>query len=528
MPIDLYTALTQIGFPSPIATNERGMAQGMRDVAILSGAGQIGGLTKSRHYSPVQGFARSKVVFATTYPAGTQSQDTDLPDALYFQCALEPVFFAGRSSIPVRQYLYKFNGAKFANYAGPGTNAKGYVESDWLYHPFIDAGQNNKFGLYTYVERQSGTGQMPSSDIGTGYAERYEGYQTFATTQIATDPVLANTSITAMSATQTGTSTSLTPSFMVIDYPTGVKVIAISGDSIAQYVGEGYTGSLPTEDSLGSVLRNCGYPARGIVETLGLSPSINIAKASDGVKFSAAIGAARGRLSRLNRANPTHLFMEENVNDLSGTGLIGTTAAWAVSTMYGFGDVRLNGGNAYMCIRGGISASSGGPTTTAASITDGQAIWRYLGAGVGADREYGIYGRTAQAALAYRNAVPGLSICKAFTTPQSSSTDSFATVVNQTAFWAPPSLRSRLHAIYMDDRTNGRTTIGNTWFEPGLAEAAGGIEIESGYDGTAGGASSKWGESGVGTANWLTTDGTHPNGFGHKTIGDSFTAALFA
>lgn len=58
--------------------------------------------------------------------------------------------------------------------------------------------------------------------------------------------------------------------------------------------------------------------------------------------------------------------------------------ARANSTAYVVGDRRTHGGNAYECITSGTSASSGGPTTTAADITDGTAHWRYLGAGAGA------------------------------------------------------------------------------------------------------------------------------------------------
>ena len=58
--------------------------------------------------------------------------------------------------------------------------------------------------------------------------------------------------------------------------------------------------------------------------------------------------------------------------------------AWAITTAYVVGDRRTNGGNCYQCITAGTSAGSGGPTTTAADITDGSVHWRYLGGGTGA------------------------------------------------------------------------------------------------------------------------------------------------
>lgn len=519
-----------------IPTLERGMAQGMRDALTWGGAGINGILSHTGHYSPVQGFARSKVVFATTYQTGTQLQDTDLPDPLYFQCALEPVFQPLRTGLAARTLLYKSGGAKFASYNGPGTNPACLLESDWLYHPYISPGSNNRFGLYTYVERQSGTGAVCYSDNGSGYVERGEGYKIFnagsspAGPQLANDPVLNVTALDALTASQTGGTPTLTPAFMILDYGTEVKVIALSGDSIGQQVGEGVAGSGTTSDGLGSALRNCGYPARGVVETLGLSPAVNLAKASDGTKFSAQVGAMRGRLARLRRANPTHLLMEEVLNDFGTGGLTASVANWAANTFYGYGEVRLNGGNAYIVTRGGQSAASGGPTGTGASITDGQAIWRYLGGGgtaIGTDRQYIIYSRLAQVAAAYRTAVPGLKICKTLPTQSATpSTDSWATTANQTPTYSAGDTvpRGKLFGLLFADRTAGDKTIGDTWFEPGAATISG-VKFEDGYDGTVAGLTGKFGVNG--TANFLTADGGHPNSVGHKGIGDSFTAAMF-
>jgi hypothetical protein len=53
-------------------------------------------------------------------------------------------------------------------------------------------------------------------------------------------------------------------------------------------------------------------------------------------------------------------------------------SAWAISTAYKTGNLRSNGGHLYECIRGGTSAGSGGPTTTASDITDGTVHWKYI------------------------------------------------------------------------------------------------------------------------------------------------------
>src|SRR6185437_9293628 len=56
---------------------------------------------------------------------------------------------------------------------------------------------------------------------------------------------------------------------------------------------------------------------------------------------------------------------------------VGLTA-WAPSTSYTVGNRRSNGGNAYQCTKSGTSASSGGPSGTGSSITDGAATWKFL------------------------------------------------------------------------------------------------------------------------------------------------------
>lgn len=72
-----------------------------------------------------------------------------------------------------------------------------------------------------------------------------------------------------------------------------------------------------------------------------------------------------------------------SIMDTAGTtchcqGLV--SEAWAASKAYVVGQqVSLNG-NVYRCTTAGTSASSGGPSGTGTGITDGSAVWSYLGA----------------------------------------------------------------------------------------------------------------------------------------------------
>ncbi len=63
------------------------------------------------------------------------------------------------------------------------------------------------------------------------------------------------------------------------------------------------------------------------------------------------------------------------------TVALANLTAWAITTAYVVGDRRSNASRSYICITAGTSAGSGGPTTTAADITDGGAHWRYMGEG---------------------------------------------------------------------------------------------------------------------------------------------------
>lgn len=66
-------------------------------------------------------------------------------------------------------------------------------------------------------------------------------------------------------------------------------------------------------------------------------------------------------------------------------GVTDTLSNWQASHAYVVGDkVRnlvVDTYRAYRCTTSGTSASSGGPTTTAASVTDGTVVWTYLGDG---------------------------------------------------------------------------------------------------------------------------------------------------
>lgn len=66
------------------------------------------------------------------------------------------------------------------------------------------------------------------------------------------------------------------------------------------------------------------------------------------------------------------------------TATIVAAGAWTGLTLYSVGDQVTNASRIYVCITAGLSNISGGPTTTAADITDNLVHWKYLGEGTGA------------------------------------------------------------------------------------------------------------------------------------------------
>jgi uncharacterized phage protein gp47/JayE len=64
-------------------------------------------------------------------------------------------------------------------------------------------------------------------------------------------------------------------------------------------------------------------------------------------------------------------------------GTIAAATAWLAAHSYALGDRVTNASRIYVCITAGVSAGSGGPTTTAADITDNTAHWKYVGEGTG-------------------------------------------------------------------------------------------------------------------------------------------------
>jgi lysophospholipase L1-like esterase len=78
----------------------------------------------------------------------------------------------------------------------------------------------------------------------------------------------------------------------------------------------------------------------------------------------------------LPKQNVNGVNLVQNPLMLSTISMVQT--AWAPNTAYTVGTYVQNGGNVYKCTTAGTSASSGGPSGTGTSITDGTAVWSYV------------------------------------------------------------------------------------------------------------------------------------------------------
>lgn len=74
-----------------------------------------------------------------------------------------------------------------------------------------------------------------------------------------------------------------------------------------------------------------------------------------------------------------------NAFQTAADATLAALAAWVAATIYSVGDQVTNTARCYRCIAEGVSAGSGGPTSTATDITDGTVHWQYLGEGTATD-----------------------------------------------------------------------------------------------------------------------------------------------
>lgn len=125
----------------------------------------------------------------------------------------------------------------------------------------------------------------------------------------------------------------------------------------------------------GAMPANCAAARTGTVLASLTLPSDWMSNAASGTK--AKLGTWQDT-----SADATGLVGYFDIFDSTGTtchiqGLV--SQAWAASTAYSLNQQVHLGGNVYKATTAGTSAGSGGPTGTGSGITDGTAVWAYVG-----------------------------------------------------------------------------------------------------------------------------------------------------
>lgn len=501
----------------------QGMGQSMFG-AVLGKNGGANIVTTSRtpHYSKVA-FRRFRIVVPVFETIGTPLVDTLFSGqsaVLNFQFGLEYPYTLAATGLAARVPV-TFSGVNYATYNSATHDANfGYLISD-----IIDAGQtipaDARFGLWTTVELPSGvvSNALPYSVNATNNLERWCGQSFSATSRIAalgagSDFALTSTSITKLGTTQTGVTGVFTPAMLLIEAPTGTKCVVGIGDSLMQGNNEGQAGSGAHGDSMGSALSNAGWPARGVIEGAGLN-FVNLGKGSDGTKFLSTAANWKYRRQLMALANPTHILLENGVNDVSASI---TISGWAGSTAYVKYDVRSANSNFYMCEVAGTSAAAGGPSGTGSAIVDGTVTWSWIGAFPAGANQRGwgqIYAWDVAVIDQIKADLPGVKIVQSTVLPGTTSTDLWATDTNQAVRtgWGDATTRqgllnvarlamlSRLQLSAVHDV--------NTLIAFGYPASVNGKFIVNG------------------AANYVTQDGTHHNSNGAEIMAGGVTAGLF-
>lgn len=126
----------------------------------------------------------------------------------------------------------------------------------------------------------------------------------------------------------------------------------------------------------GDVPANCAAADAGTILSAMTLPADYMAAASGGSKAKAGTWQDAS-------ADATGFAGHFRLYDSAGTtchlqGLCGQN--WSASTAFSLNQQVINdSGKCYKCTTAGTSAASGGPTGTGTGITDGSAVWSYIG-----------------------------------------------------------------------------------------------------------------------------------------------------
>lgn len=124
----------------------------------------------------------------------------------------------------------------------------------------------------------------------------------------------------------------------------------------------------------GAMPANCAAARTGTTLVDMTLPSDWMSNASGGVKSLTGTWQVAASAAGL---GGYYSILDSSATNCHEQGLV--SQPWAATTVYALNQQVHNGGNVYKATTGGTSAGSGGPTGTGTGITDGSAVWSYLG-----------------------------------------------------------------------------------------------------------------------------------------------------
>jgi lysophospholipase L1-like esterase len=508
-----------------IATAMLGVNQGSRIATqgFNNGAGIRSRLTRAKKYSKV-GFRYYQIVIPVFYPTGSPINDTLYAGAqavLRFQHGIEYPYTNAVTGLAARKAT-TWAGLNYVAYDNATYDGiTGYLISDVMdFGSVIPA--DAAYGEWLTVELPAGgTNVLPWTGNGSSFIQRYEGGLESAASLItayggASDAALSNTSITGYTTAQTGAAQYFMPTITLIEAPASTKTVAVIGDSISYGVGEGAAGSASAGDTRGSALGNTGYVDRWLYESAGLN-AVNLGRGSDRLQYLKTPSNWRYRRNLLAISKPKIVIMQNAVNDISSTI---SNLSWTAATAYARFDVVVVGGGAAYLVT--VAGTSGGvppvaPGAIGDTVADGTCTLRYLGASASGNpwrRAMDILGRIAFAVDQVKQVLPSVKIVQTIPTPSVTTTDSYATVVNQTPAvgWgdATTSIRGNMVTLLNDAAIRGILGIDAVIDpNPGVENAP---------------QTSRWVVNG--TAFYAVPDGVHPNSTGAALAAAAIPAGM--
>lgn len=459
-------------------------------------------------------FKHWQVLIPVTYRVGTPFKDVFWSGdraIMDFSVGAGHVWTAAVTGIPERT-LATFDGLTYGHYDAAGWPAtKFWISSDVMEFPVAV----EKLGFFDYwfgVQLPvGGANRLPFGTCNSSnIIQRHTGVQEFAGEIIqalgaASDICKSAATITAAGTGAGGVQNFWVPTiFKAFDMDNSKEWVSV-GDSLTDGVGEGGdTTDNANSDPMGDANGYRGGPERWLARNVG-APHVHIAIGGNRLSYDLDPDN-EARRALLEEISPYGVFLHLGFNDFvtAETDFI----TWAANTPYNLYDILHIGGVniGYMVTKAGVSGSTPSDVTDiGATVQDGTLELIALGssASIGLRSAMGVLGRYAKRIKSIRDRRIDTRIIATQFTPNATSTDNFATLVNQTPSalgWTAGGRRDVCNKFLQNSRIRSKLRI-NAYVNPNTNIENDPVAVDG-----------LWVVNG--NARYVTTDGVHYSGAG--------------